>query len=60
MANWIKCTKSDGTPIYVNLDLAATVVQSGETTRIAFPGGPNDVVNVKEKADDIWAKLGRN
>jgi hypothetical protein len=57
MAQWVECTaKSDGRLIYVNIDLAMSIGWNDEDERsyIAFPGGgPEDVVLVKERPEDI-------
>lgn len=62
MSNWVKCTdsKSDET-VFVNLDNAMSVScgKKGDTV-IAFPGGKNDYVTVKEAPGDLFEAIGED
>lgn len=62
MSNWVKCTdsKSDET-VFVNLDNAMSVSRGkkGDTV-IAFPGGKDDYVTVKEAPGDLFEALGED
>lgn len=43
----------DGEPIWVNLGLAMSVQREGDLTRIMFPGGESDVIDVLEPPEEI-------
>jgi hypothetical protein len=54
MSKWIKLTKLDGQPIYVNIEAAAWVVALGPvSSRLGFSGSQKDFVDVKETPDAI-------
>jgi hypothetical protein len=56
MSHWVKCTdsKSDET-VYVNIDNAMSVTRDKKgDTIIAFPGGKDDYVAVKESAEELF------
>jgi hypothetical protein len=44
---------TDGKPIYINLSIVLTMMEIRGGTRIAFPGGKNDFVDVKESPEHI-------
>jgi hypothetical protein len=55
MSHWLKCTdsKSDET-VYVNIDNAMSITRGKKgDTIIAFPGGKDDFVAVKEPAEEL-------
>jgi hypothetical protein len=53
MAAWVKCTDTQDRMIFLNLDVAISIVQLERTglTRIAFIGVNKDSVEVKETPD---------
>ena len=56
MSHWVKCTdsKSDET-VYVNIDNAMSVTRGKKgDTIIAFPGGKDDYVAVKESPEALF------
>jgi hypothetical protein len=62
MSNWVKCTesKTDET-VFVNLDNAMSVARGKKgDTIIAFPGGKDDYVTVKEAPDDLFEAMGED
>jgi hypothetical protein len=54
-AEWIQCTRLDGKTIHVNLSSATTIdaIRAG-ATRIAFPGGSKDYIDVKEAPEELF------
>lgn len=60
MSHWVKCTdsKSDET-VYVNIANAMSISRGkkGDTV-IAFPGGKDDYVAVKEPAEELLGASG--
>lgn len=56
MAKWKKLTEPNGNTIWVNVDIAMWVQRQGPSrTQIAFPGGEDDVVEVKEDVGEVIA-----
>jgi hypothetical protein len=57
MANWVKCKSSatGGIPVWVNLDLAQTLIRdsSDRHTVIRFGGGEDDAIDVVEQPEDL-------
>jgi hypothetical protein len=53
MAAWVKCTDSQERTIFINLDVAISIVPVERTglTRVAFIGADKDTVEVKEAPD---------
>ncbi len=49
MANWLKCTDTDGDPVYVNMDLAIFVRRDGKKTTIDFAGAHVKVRDLPEE-----------
>ena len=47
---WVKCTDTDGDPVYVNMDLAIFVRRDGKKTTIDFAGAH---VKVRERPDEL-------
>jgi hypothetical protein len=60
MANWVLLQSVYEVPVYVNLDQAMSIQQgkSDKFSTIAFPGGDEDVVKVRETPQEI-ANLGK-
>ena len=59
MAAWVSATTQNGQKIFMNLDLAETVVRLPERfTRISFPGRLDDYLEVKEEPADLFARAG--
>ncbi len=54
MKPWIKCTLSSGGSIFINLDKAVTIKRAESNTRVAFAGGSDDFIDVKETPDEIF------
>ena len=55
MSHWVKCTDSKSDErVYVNIDNAMSVARGkkGDTV-IAFPGGKDDFVAVKESPEEL-------
>ena len=53
MALWINCHSHSGKPIFINIDAAATIAAIQNGSRIAFPGGPEDIIDVTETPDEV-------
>ena len=53
MAAWVKCTDSQERTIFLNLDVAVSIVPLERTglTRVTFIGAEKDSVEVKETPD---------
>ncbi|HMI96426.1 MAG TPA: hypothetical protein VK479_07935 [Micropepsaceae bacterium] len=53
MAAWVKCTDAQERTIFINLDVAISIVPLERTglTRVAFIGADKDTVEVKETPD---------
>jgi hypothetical protein len=53
MAAWVKCTDAQERTIFINLDVAMSIVPLERTglTRVAFIGADKDTVEVKETPD---------
>jgi hypothetical protein len=58
LSDWKKLHDEDGDPIWVNLSLAMSVQREGKLTRIMFPGGESDVIDVKEQPDEVLGRSG--
>jgi hypothetical protein len=61
MARWVKCTRrSDGTPIYINLDTANWLRWNDEEgfTAISWPSGEENIIRVWERPDEILEAAG--
>jgi hypothetical protein len=57
MSKWIKLTRFDGGPIYVNIEAAVSVTAlSPSSSRVAFSGSTKDFVDVKETPEAILAE----
>ena len=57
MSKWIKLTRPDGQPIYVNIEAAVSVTAlSPSSSRVAFSGSAKDFVDVKETPEAILAE----
>ena len=59
MSNWVKCTESKSEEtVFVNLDNAMSVSRGKKgDTIIAFPGGKDDYVTVKESPGDLFEAM---
>jgi hypothetical protein len=60
MAKWVKCTDTDGDPVFVNMDLAIFVRREGKKTTIDFAGAhvkvrelPEDLIDSDDAADMV-------
>ena len=54
MADWIKCTRPDGRPVHLNLEIAISISAMGaDLTVVAFAGGAEDTVRVRETPEQI-------
>jgi len=58
VSDWKKLHDEDGDPIWVNLSRAMSVQRDGKLTRIMFPGGDSDVIDVKEQPEEVLGLLG--
>ena len=57
MSKWIKLTRLDGQPIYLNIEMAVSVTAlSSSSSRVMFSGSAKDVVDVKETPEAILAE----
>jgi hypothetical protein len=57
MSKWIKLTRLDSQPIYVNIEAAVSVTAlSQSSSRVAFSGSAKDFVDVKETPEAILAE----
>ena len=59
MSDWKKLHDEDGDPIWVNLSRAMSVQRDGKLTRIMFPGGDSDVIDVQEEPEEVLGLSGR-
>ena len=62
MANWVKCTrKFDGTPFYVNLELARHLRWNPDeqVTVVTLSERKGDLVRVLETPEQIFEEMGR-
>ena len=53
LSEWKMLHDEDGEPIWVNLACAMSVQRGGDLTRIMFPGGESDVIDVLEPPEEI-------
>jgi hypothetical protein len=53
VSDWKLLHDEDDDPIWVNVARAMSIQREGRLTRIMFPGGESDVIDVKEKPEDI-------
>jgi hypothetical protein len=57
MSKWIKLTRIDGQPIYVNIEAAVSVTAlNSSSSRVAFSGSGKDVIDVRETPETILAE----
>ncbi len=55
MTDWVKCTDTGGSPIFVNLATAMGVFWNDKKkyTIVSYPGGGEDVFRVRERPEAI-------
>ena len=57
MTEWIRCMKSSGEAVYVNLAIASHFFGHGGGSRIIFPSGEDDYVDVEESPEKLLQLL---
>lgn len=57
MADWVKCTNTDGKNVYVNFSIARSVYweDSEGCSIVAYPGSDDDDLWVRERPETILA-----
>ena len=64
MADWIKCTDTQGRSIFVNLAPAMSMHWNDHErcNIIAYPGGPDEILRVREKPNEVFGaeRIDRN